>query len=81
MFKIYIKTSTLFLVILVGLTAAWLVFNAFKFFKNFPLIFTIKKHTKKTTNKAKLSLFSDSRFLTNLMKRARRICVILFCLI
>ena len=38
---------TLFLVILVGLTAAWLVFNAFKFFKNFPLIFTIKKHTKK----------------------------------
>ena len=47
MFKIYIKTLTLFLVILVGLTAVWLVFNAFKFFKNFPLIFTIKKHTKK----------------------------------
>ena len=47
MFKIYIKTLTLFLVILVGLTAAWLVFHAFKFFKNFPLIFTIKKHTKK----------------------------------
>ena len=44
MFKIYIKTLTLFLVILVGLTAAWLVFNAFKFFKDFPLIFTIKKY-------------------------------------
>ena len=39
--NIHIKTSVLFLVILDGLPTDWLVFNVFKFFKSFHLIYII----------------------------------------
>ena len=57
--KIYITTSTLFSVILVGLSAVCLVYDVFKVFKNFPLayIIVIKKKTK-SKSKTELSLFS-----------------------
>ena len=56
--NIHIKTSVLFLVILDGLPTDWLVFNVFKFFKSFHLIYIIIIiiiiiKTKKQKTKAK----------------------------